>query len=574
MLVFLFLGSISFPISAQDTDRKKNSVKTQTSLHVLSFEPIDLNRVNNRQILIKGTGEVQLDVEEMGCEAVFTPDELLKRNIVLARIPEAVVFEDKLQELGSLPGVERVEPDMIIQAAFIPNDPNYHDQWHLPAVNLPAAWDYYQGSAEILVAVLDTGVDYNHPDLQERIMAGYDFYYNDSDPMDDVGHGTMVAGIIAAVSNNEFGVAGVDQACKILPVKAGISTGFKDSAIIAGIQYAMDQGADIINMSFGGKDMSQEMKDILWDAYEKGIILVAASGNDNTLVYYPAALPPVISVGATNIYDVCTSFSNYGEKLDLTAPGSDIYSTTINNNYKSQSGTSFSAPIVSGIAALLKGRNPSLTPAEVEYLLERSASRQSDLQWNNNYGYGRVNAVGSMETLLPLAGTDAADTRGEAQPILLNQDIFQTFGQPNEDDWFCFQVRGGSGLVSIDVISPSSLDPVLWVDRIENDQVAWERQIDGGEMGESEQLTFTAIQGTYYLQLYDYNGHWLDQPYTVHISTAVHSPTDLNIDGLTNLLDLAIVAGNYGCYDTPSESDLNHDGIVDLFDLILLSRQI
>lgn len=194
---------------------------------------------------------------------------------------------------------------------------------------MPGAWNVTTGSPDVVVAVLDTGVDFSHPDLKGRLLPGVDWYYRDRDPADDDGHGTFVSGIVAA-NRNTMGVAGIDWNCKIMPVKVGGPNGFPVSMVAYGIYSAIDSGADIINMSFGGYVDSGIKSEAIWEAYREGIITVAACGNDSSLEpMYPASYLPVISVGASNQSDERAYFSNYGYYMDLLAPGTDIYSTSL-----------------------------------------------------------------------------------------------------------------------------------------------------------------------------------------------------------------------------------------------------
>lgn len=301
--------------------------------------------------------------------------------------------------------VKYVEPDLKIQTQFIPNDPYWNAQWGPQKIQADWAWNATLGNSSVLVAIVDTGIDYNHPDLmQNYVPLGYNWINNNSDPRDDFGHGTHVAGIIAAAINNSIGIAGVAQV-RIMAEKSFDATGYGyDNTIAEGIIHAAQKGAKIISMSFGGSDDSQLIHDAIKAAYNNGSLLVAAAGNSNTNVkMYPAAYPEVVSVAATDEFDNKASFSNFGDWIELAAPGVDIYSTlptyqvTLNNygypmNYGSLSGTSMACPHVSGLAALVWSRYPTKTRDWLRLWLRYTADDLGAPGFDVDYGYGRIDA--------------------------------------------------------------------------------------------------------------------------------------------------------------------------------------
>ncbi|WP_242966427.1 S8 family peptidase [Clostridium sp. BSD9I1] len=279
------------------------------------------------------------------------------------------------------------------------NDPGYKYQWAISATNANKAWSLVDQKREVKVAVLDTGVDYTHIDLKNRVLTdlGYNFINNSKDVMDDNGHGTHVSGIIAAEANNNQGITGIVGSLdvKLIPVKVLDKDGIgEEDKIAEGIRYAADKGADIINLSFGSIDESEEILSALQYAKEKGIFIVAASGNDNSNanLYLPAGYDEgVYTVSAVTPQYKKASFSNYGTSIDAAAPGVKIIST-VPNGYAVWDGTSMAAPLVSGVAAIVKAQNPSLTPDEITEILDSTATdiftRGKDLQ----SGYGIINA--------------------------------------------------------------------------------------------------------------------------------------------------------------------------------------
>lgn len=288
-------------------------------------------------------------------------------RIPLGRVPEMVQAYLR-EEL-----VEFAEPDYIAVAYYVPNDPGYPNQWALPKIQAPQAWDLTRGSSTIRIAILDTGIDQDHEDLGTKIVANRNF--TTSRTVDDrYGHGTHVAGIAAAITDNGKGVAGVGFTTSLMNVKVlGDNGSGQYSWIANGIVWAADNGAHVINMSLGGSSTSSTLESAVKYAYQKGVVLVAAAGNDNTSSpSYPAYYAECIAVAATDQNDAKASFSNYGDWVDIAAPGVSIYSTLPNHanrigirNYGYLSGTSMAAPHVAGVAALIKARYPTLTNAQI-----------------------------------------------------------------------------------------------------------------------------------------------------------------------------------------------------------------
>ncbi len=327
--------------------------------------------------------------------------ELVLPGVARLRLP-AVPDLPRLKELlSSLPFTAFVEDDHVVRISADPNDPRYDEQWHLPSVSAPRAWDLTTGSSGVTIAVVDTGVDYNHPDLKDKCVAGYNFVDRSSDPMDDHGHGTHVAGIAAAVGNNSTGVAGVDWKARVLPVKVLNAQGAGyDSDVAEGIRYAADHGAKVINLSLGSPDYSYTLAEAVNYAWNKGALVVAASGNNGSSVNYPAAFDRVVAVGALDSNDSIAYFSNRGPELDLTAPGVSILST-IPGSYGKMSGTSMASPVVAGCASLLLAANPGYTPAQVKEALESGAVDLGATGFDELYGHGKVDAFAALTGSAP-----------------------------------------------------------------------------------------------------------------------------------------------------------------------------
>ena len=298
-----------------------------------------------------------------------------------------------------------------------PNDTHYTTyQWNLPQVRASYAWAVSTGSSDVVVAVLDTGADLTHPDLQGKFVAGYDFIHNGADPSDDEGHGTHVAGIVAALTDNSQGVAGVSWGGKIMPVKVLDWQGLGVSSQIAqGIIWATDHGARIINMSLGGENGSATLQNAVNYAYSRGALVVAAAGNEyqaGNPVIYPAAYPHVLAVAATGNEDEHARYSETGYYVDVAAPGGNPTSSWDSNpnhwimstcwrgasygEYAQIAGTSQAAPHVAGLAALVWSVNPTLSNDQVEQIIEETAVDVGTPGRDDVFGYGRIDAYRAL----------------------------------------------------------------------------------------------------------------------------------------------------------------------------------
>jgi len=305
-------------------------------------------------------------------------------------------------KLSQDPEVEYAQPNYIMKIVYTPNDPRYDELWGIKKIQCEGAWDITEGLGAV-VCINDTGVDYNHEDLKNNIWTdengkhGYDFYNNDSDPMDDHNHGTHCAGTVAAVGNNSIGVIGVGPKIKIMATKGLSSSGSGTSDDLAeGIRWATDHGADVVSNSWGpgGRSPSNPVCEEAIDyAYEKGVVCVFAAGNSNDDVQYysPANYERTIAVAATDSNDEKASFSNYGNLIDVCAPGVSVLSTVRNNGYDKYSGTSMACPHTAGVCGLLKSIRPGATYEEVRQIV-REFSDDIGTPGKDNMGYGRVNA--------------------------------------------------------------------------------------------------------------------------------------------------------------------------------------
>ena len=398
---------LSEPLSDREHEAEEIIVKYKPLIDVQSREKIE--EQNNLEV----AGEMK------------TKENMIVKYNISGR-DKGSSIDSLLAYYNQLPTVEWAEPNYIFYPLAIPSDPYYEQyQWNLVNINMEAAWDMETGLEEVIVAVVDTGVIPDHPDLEGNLLQGADFVggersypveqytKTDDDPTDETGrelggsHGTHVAGIIGAVTNNHLGIAGISWDVSILPVRALKQTGGSSWDVAEGIYYAVDQGADIINLSLGGNNYSNLQHEAIKHALAEEVTVVAASGNEGRdNVYYPAAFSETIAVGAVDSSNQKTHYSNYGSEIDLVAPGGgygeSIYSTwgyyenrTTEASYAGMVGTSMAAPHVSGAAALLtaSGRGQ---PEEIRRTLVETALPIGTGNELNYYGSGLLDVYAAL----------------------------------------------------------------------------------------------------------------------------------------------------------------------------------
>lgn len=331
--------------------------------------------------------------------------------------------EREIESISTIPGVLSVSSALKARTLYTPNDPSRGLQWGLDTIHAYQAWDITLGRHSVVVGVLDTGIDWNHPDIAPNMwndgsghygyntLPGYDVY----DVMDDninsydesgnwapgtyTYHGTHVAGVVGAAINNGAGVAGIAQV-SLMAVKVMNDSGEgTDASVASGIRWAVDHGANVITMSLGVDGMSLTLGNAVGYASSHGVVMVAASGNSgSSFVSYPAAYPAVIAVGAIDQTSRRASFSNFGTELDIMAPGVAIYSTQGSSGYQYLSGTSTAAPYVAGVAALMLTVNPSLPPVDIGAVVNATATDlTSTVGWDTSTGWGVVNAFAAVQ---------------------------------------------------------------------------------------------------------------------------------------------------------------------------------
>jgi thermitase len=422
------------------------------------------------------------------------------------KLPAGTGVDEAVSKLKSNPDVEYAEPNYISRALYVPDDPLYPRQWAHKKTQAEAGWDMTRGDPDIVIAIVDTGVDYTHEDLAANIWKdidghlgrdfvdidtaayvreGYelikseDYTDVDDEPLDYYGHGTHCAGIAAAVSGNGIGIAGTAGNCRLMPVRAGFAIkyggniygSFEYDDIFNAVVYAADNGADVISMSFGGPD-SQTIKDAIDYAYSSGVVLVAAAGNDaSNAKKHPAGYGNVIAVGATAQDDSRAYYSNYGYWIDICAPGGDYYKDTMilscvpkagvlsdPSGYKTLQGTSMACPYVAGTVGLILSRHPDFSKEEVRAILRATADDIGAEGVDEYAGYGRVNIARALTVDTPCAvyiSSPVSNTR------LYKPGIIQICGMADGRSFngYTLEVGRGYGVVSWETIA-SGTTPV------------------------------------------------------------------------------------------------------------------
>jgi subtilisin family serine protease len=379
------------------------------------------------EILVKFKNTVRLSANEfdrarLGIRSLKQLDE---KGVHRVQLEPGISVAEAQALLSQDPEVEYAEPNYYRHLALDPNDPSYPLQWNLPVINAPTAWNAATDCAATPVAVIDSGVDYEHTDLAANIWVnsadaagdgvdndgngyiddtmGWDFVADDNDPMDENGHSTHVAGTIAAVGDNGQGVAGLCWDGQIMALRAFDAEGNGTVAdVIEGMRYARMKGARVVNASYAGANFSQAEYDEISLLNDSGILMVVAAGNegaDNDRVpSYPAGydLPNIIAVAATDRNERLASFSNFGAAtVHVSAPGDSIFSTYVNNDYAFGSGTSMAGPHVSGLAALVWNTNPGLAASQVKARILDGVDRLADLS-GKIFTAGRINVYNSL----------------------------------------------------------------------------------------------------------------------------------------------------------------------------------
>jgi thermitase len=331
---------------------------------------------------------------------------VLSRNdtlgFVRVQVPIFNSMTDNLNRYRNEASVVVAEPNYIYTKAFTPNDPLFGQQYAHKRIKSELAWNKQRGNPNVVIAIIDTGVDIQHPDLAAKLTSGYDFVDNDNDPDDADGHGTHCAGIAAGIGNNGIGIAGLALNCRIMPVRVLGSFGGTAEWVANGITYAANNGAKVLSLSLGSPGASTMIHDAIKGAVSRGAVVVAAAGNNGvTDKFYPAGFPETIAVASTDQNDARSGFSNYGKDwVDVAAPGSGILST-LPGGYGNASGTSMACPYVAGLAGLVFSSYPGASNTTIRNRIESTCDNVGDF-----VAFGRINA----DRAIPASGGSGALT--------------------------------------------------------------------------------------------------------------------------------------------------------------------
>jgi len=423
-------------------------------LSAVPFQPFDTDESKLNVTMNESSNDDKLADEEADTWIVRWEDEIDPEfamqsiitgeqdflNVTIAKPREGVDRDVWLQRWQGSPHVRYMQPNHKVKAAAAANDSHRAQQRYLDMIGVNTAWDHVTGNTSITIAVVDTGVDLTHPDLQANLVAGYSFEKGSKGqpPQDNNGHGTNVAGIIAAVGNNRLGTSGILWNAKIMPIKALDKDGFGDEETLGeAIRYAIDNGAKIVVMSLGLHRYTPYLQEIVDYAEQKGVLLVAAAGNEGNDIKYPAAYKTVLAVGGIGANSAIVQESNHGPELDLVAPW-EVYTTALGGKYQVNYGTSMAAPQVAAVAAMVLAQHPNWTPAQVRNHLRQTAEDISVKGWDERTGYGLLRADRAVTTPYQADMYEPNNSRAEAAQLPIDHVVYGEL-TGSDTDWFYVQ---------------------------------------------------------------------------------------------------------------------------------------
>ncbi|HET9482178.1 MAG TPA: S8 family serine peptidase, partial [Candidatus Polarisedimenticolia bacterium] len=447
-------------------------------------------------------------------------------DFFLLRLAEGQDALEALDEYRADPLVESVQLNYLYEPDLIPNDPLYPSQYAHAKTQAAAGWDIETGDPAVVIAIMGTGVSATHPDLAYRLVTGWDFVDDDTDPSPaGDGHETSVAGVAGAAANNLTGVAGVCWGCGLMPLRIDYTT----TDVAQAIDFAVTNGARVVNMSFGNYDINKYGPDTVVetavdDGFAAGVVMVATAGNDAiSTKRYPGALDNVIGVSSTDAMDERAGFSNFGDWVDVAAPGQAVYSTLLNGGFGTVNGTSFSAPYVAGLAGLVLSKDPLLTPSQVRLIVEYTTD---PLDADRYIGTGRVNVARALaQNGVPqLFALIKSPVDGDLSPGPV--DVFGTV----LGDGFILEYRpqGGASWTAF-AAGSQTIDGLLGT-------------LPTGALGEGTyEIRLTAAHGSDQAEdiVAFYLGGAVQEGWPVNVGSAIISPlsyADLDGDGLPEIL--------------------------------------
>jgi subtilisin family serine protease len=386
-------------------------VWTPQAVYAASLSQTQENQGERVRLLVKVDPATYATAQVSALPPTATDDSFLSQMGWQTIEVDAAAADQVMAELQATQGVVEVTPDYPLQLSWTPNDPGFAagNQWALDKIGADVAWEFSSGRS-IIVAVLDSGIDPNHPDLVGRVVPGYNFIDKNTNTTDLCGHGTHVSGIIAAETNNTVGMASVAHQAKIMPLKViGDNCLGSYSRLMQSIIYAVDHGVRIISITSGGSYEHNGLHDAIKYARSKGVLVVVAAGNlGNTEPFYPGSFAESFTIAGTDFNDAKYDSSSFGQQIDMSAPATGIFSTYYDRDkgstYAMMTGTSMAAPHVAGVAALILGIDPKLPLADLEKTLTSSAADLGDAGWDPIFGWGRLTAWRAVAAVSPAAG--------------------------------------------------------------------------------------------------------------------------------------------------------------------------
>ncbi len=396
-------------------------------------------------------------------------------------------------------------------------DPFYANQNYLKQIGVDRDLLQIQSkNNDVVIAIIDTGVDLNHPDLKSQLVSGINLIEPGSPPQDDNGHGTNVTGIIAATANNNIGITGINAKAKIMPIKALDHNGYGDEITLQkAIQFAVDQKVQIIVLSLGFNKYTDSFSKVLSDAESKGILIIAAAGNEGNVVKYPAAFPSVLAVGGVTLNNQPYYLSNTGPELDIVAPW-EVYTTALGGGYEYKNGTSMAAPQVAGVASLILNKYPAMRSEQIKNLLMQTTQDLDTVGWDRRTGYGLVRADLALTENYVNDRFEPNNMFTRASIIPIDSEITATFSSKSDQDWFGINSPYNGNLLLNLTIKKEEIVRLVTYDS--NQEL-----IDIYELsGDSPNVSFRVEKGINYVQLQHMN-------MSTNLNSAYKIKTNLNI---------------------------------------------
>lgn len=581
----MLLASAAFPgATLAGTKATLANVKSEAALKVKQGQKEKKIPMSENSFIIKYNKP--LTATEHKAAGGTLARQITKLNYAEIKVKNKQNLSKVMKAYQKLGKVESVRPSFLYTTSSL-GDPKASEQYQHAMLQTEKALKL-AGKHKVVVAVIDTGTDSKHPDLKKAMLPGY----NAANPANqnvliDMDHGTHVSGIIAAEKGNGVGGHGMNPSVKILPIDVfDGGYGASDASIADGILYAIEKGAKVINMSLGGPGTSPLIEEAVATAIKKGVVIVAAAGNDGSdAVSYPAAYEGVISVGSVNNKKQLSSYSTYGPSVDVVAPGEDVYSTLYNYEKKSTfikaSGTSMASPVVAGVASLLLTKYPNLTPSQVEYILEKTADDLGEKGFDTKYANGLINPVKALSFNMKdvpnyvKSEWTHKEIQQQAESVNGDEKVVKegAITKPYEQKWIKFDVKKGEYIQSV-LEGSKMYDYKIMVHFFgENNKVESYDVNDSQEGSVEGKLIQAPFDGTVAIGVKDVNGSFDDtgsqeSKYKLSVEKAAALPTDeSSVEEMVNMPSLP--------YQSPSNFTLAGDkGDYDYFTLKVEEEQL